>query len=35
MPDGRIEPRQVQRLKEMGEWLEKFGQECTAHAVGR
>ncbi len=24
MPDGRIEPRQVQRLKEMGEWLEKY-----------
>ena len=25
MPDGRIEPRQTQRLKEMGEWLEKYG----------
>ena len=26
MPDGRIEPRQVQRLREMGQWLEKYGQ---------
>jgi len=25
MPDGRIEPRQVERLREMGAWLEKFG----------
>ena len=25
MPDGRIEPRQVDRLKEMGEWLAKYG----------
>ena len=25
MPDGRIEPRQVERLKEMGVWLEKYG----------
>ena len=25
MPDGRIEPRQVQRLKEMGQWLDKYG----------
>jgi alpha-L-fucosidase len=25
MPDGRIEPRQVQRLKEMGAWLKKYG----------
>jgi alpha-L-fucosidase len=24
MPDGRIEPRQVERLKEMGEWLDKY-----------
>ena len=24
-PDGRIEPLQVQRLKEMGEWLKKYG----------
>jgi len=26
MPDGRIEPRQVERLKEMGAWLNKYGQ---------
>jgi alpha-L-fucosidase len=26
MPDGRIEPRQVDRLREMGEWLSKYGQ---------
>ncbi len=25
MPDGRIEPRQVERLKEMGAWLEAYG----------
>jgi alpha-L-fucosidase len=25
-PDGRIEPRQVQRLKEMGAWLGKYGE---------
>ncbi len=25
MPDGRIEPLQVERLKEMGQWLEKHG----------
>ncbi len=25
MPDGRIEPRQVERLKEMGAWLDKYG----------
>lgn len=25
MPDGRIEPLQIERLKEMGEWLEQFG----------
>lgn len=24
MPDGRIEPRQVDRLREMGDWLEKY-----------
>jgi alpha-L-fucosidase len=24
-PDGQIEPLQVERLKEMGKWLEKFG----------
>ena len=26
MPDGRIEPRQVERLKEMGDWLKQYGQ---------
>ena len=26
MPDGRIEPRQVDRLKEMGAWLAKNGE---------
>jgi len=25
MPDGLIEPRQVERLKEMGDWLKKYG----------
>jgi alpha-L-fucosidase len=26
MPDGRIEPRQVERLKEMGAWLARYGE---------
>jgi alpha-L-fucosidase len=26
MPDGRIEPRQMERLKEMGAWLAKYGE---------
>jgi alpha-L-fucosidase len=26
MPDGRIEPRQVERLKEMGVWMAKYGE---------
>ena len=26
MPDGRIEPRQVERLKEMGAWLDQYGE---------
>jgi alpha-L-fucosidase len=26
MPDGRIEPRQVRRLEEMGDWLRKYGE---------
>ena len=25
MPDGRIEPRQVERLRQMGTWLKKYG----------
>ena len=26
MPDGRIEPRQVKRLEEMGDWLGEYGE---------
>ncbi len=26
MPDGRIEQRQIDRLKEMGDWLKKYGE---------
>ena len=26
MPDGRIEPRQVKRLEEMGQWLKHYGE---------
>jgi alpha-L-fucosidase len=26
MPDGRIEPRQVERLRQMGAWLAKYGE---------
>ncbi|MCU0917878.1 MAG: alpha-L-fucosidase [Planctomycetes bacterium] len=26
MPDGRIEPRQVDRLREMGAWLRQYGE---------
>jgi alpha-L-fucosidase len=26
MPDGRIEPRQAERLREMGQWLKKYGR---------
>jgi alpha-L-fucosidase len=26
MPSGEIEPRQVERLKEMGAWLERYGE---------
>jgi len=26
MPDGRIEPRQVERLKKMGKWLDEYGK---------
>ena len=26
MPDGRIEPRQVDRLKEIGRWLARYGE---------
>ena len=34
MPDGRIESRQVERLKEMGAWLEKYGQSIYATRGG-
>ncbi|UCE47268.1 MAG: alpha-L-fucosidase, partial [Phycisphaerales bacterium] len=34
MPDGRIEPRQVERLREMGVWLEKYGQSIYATRGG-
>jgi alpha-L-fucosidase len=26
MPDGRFEPRQVERVREIGEWLKKYGE---------
>lgn len=26
MPDGRIEPRQVERLREIGQWLAQYGE---------
>ena len=26
MPDGRIEPRQVERLREVGRWMKKYGE---------
>ena len=34
MPDGRIEPRQAERLKEMGAWLAKYGQSIYATRGG-
>jgi alpha-L-fucosidase len=34
MPDGRIEPRQVERLREMGDWLDKYGQTIYATRGG-
>jgi len=34
MPDGRIEPRQVARLKEIGAWLEKYGESIYATRGG-
>ena len=34
MPDGRIEPRQVKRLKEMGDWLKKYGESIYATKGG-
>ena len=26
MPDGRIGPQQVERFREMGDWLRKYGE---------
>jgi alpha-L-fucosidase len=34
MPTGEIEPRQVERLKEMGQWLAKYGQTIYATRGG-
>lgn len=34
MPDGRIEPRQVERLKEMGDWLQPRGESIYATRGG-
>ena len=34
MPDGRIEPRQAQRLKEMGDWLEENGESVYGTTGG-
>jgi alpha-L-fucosidase len=33
MPDGRIEPRQVDRLKEMGDWLRQYGESIYGTAA--
>ena len=34
MPDGRIEPRQAERLREIGRWLSKYGQSIYATRGG-
>jgi alpha-L-fucosidase len=34
MPDGRIEPRQVERLKEMGAWLAQYGDSIYSTRGG-
>ncbi|NQT04277.1 MAG: alpha-L-fucosidase [Planctomycetes bacterium] len=34
MPNGRIEPRQVARLKEMGKWLDEYGRSIYATRGG-
>jgi alpha-L-fucosidase len=34
MPDGRIEPRQVERLKEIGQWLAKYGESICGTRGG-
>jgi alpha-L-fucosidase len=34
MPDGRIEARQVERLREMGAWLQQYGESIYATRGG-
>ncbi len=34
MPDGRIEPRQAERLKEIGKWLKKYGESVYGTTGG-
>ena len=34
MPDGRIEARQVERLREMGAWLKQYGESIYATRGG-
>jgi alpha-L-fucosidase len=34
MPDGRIDPRQAQRYREMGAWLKKYGESIYATTGG-
>jgi len=34
MPSGEIEPRQVERLREMGDWLAKYGESIYATRGG-
>jgi len=34
MPDGRIEPRQVERFKQIGAWLKKYGESIYATRGG-
>jgi alpha-L-fucosidase len=34
MPDGRIEERQAARLREMGDWLKKYGESIYATRAG-
>ena len=35
MPTGRIEPRQVERLKEMGAWLAKYARDLYGARADR
>jgi alpha-L-fucosidase len=34
MPDGRIEPRQEQRFRQIGQWLDQFGESIYATRGG-